>query len=169
MSTVMKNRSNPAAAAPAKKAGAKFVSRTLPASAEAKRPTATMRDNARTYYLKNRDANRAYSEANRARKALYAEMKDAGIDRFGLGVEVPEVGSVRVEAAVETPEQTVMDVRKLWDILEAGTDPKGFEKFMATVSATRARVEQLHGKDTASRLALHVPGTENAVVREIGA
>lgn len=164
MSTVRKSL----APAPAKRAGEKFVTRSIPApEIEPKRPTATMRENARTYYLRNQEANRAVSGANRARKALYVEMKDAGLDSFGLSVEVPEVGRIRVEARVDAPDQTVMDVRKLWELLEAETDPQGFEKFMETVSATKGRVEQLHGRDMAVRLTVHQSGTENVTVKEL--
>lgn len=131
--------------------------------------TTAMRENAALYYIQNKACNAAKSAAEKARKLLYREMKDSDVSDFLLDIDVEGTGRVKTKVEIEQPEATYMDVRKLWTILNAANDPKGLESFLNTVTATKADVERVHGKNLSTRIEATKPGTENVKVKEVEA
>jgi hypothetical protein len=119
--------------------------------------TASMRKNAATFHRENAEMNRRKKQADTARKALYSEMKAAGVKTFDV---VTTVGKkqVSLEATVEAKTTTYIDT----EILSGIVTKEQFEKI---VTAAKGKVEEVAGKDVAVRASKTKTGTENVTVK----
>lgn len=101
--------------------------------------------------------NAAKRKSEKARKALYSEMKDAGIKSFDLITNI-DGKDISLESIVQRGERTVIDTAALSSIVSK-------DQFLAIISASKSKVEQVAGKDVAVRVARTEPGTENVSIK----
>ncbi len=121
-------------------------------------PTQSMLDNALEYYEANKEANAAKAKADKARKALYAEMKQQGIDAFFFDVKTGS-SNVPMQAFLNTPMSDVPNVNQLKKELKP-------DVFMAVISATKKSVEAIGGKALLAKVCVSTPGEENVYVKK---
>tara|TARA_R110000803_G_scaffold57589_7_gene115543 strand:+ start:555 stop:959 length:405 start_codon:yes stop_codon:yes gene_type:complete len=126
----------------------------LPAKAEA---TEEMTALAKSFFKLNREMNALKRDADKARKQLFTQMKDAGLDTFRTAAMVDNK-KVILESVVNTPTKIEVDVEKLFEIV-------GSADFIEIVSATQKSVTDVAGKATLDRCSVEVDGTENVAVK----
>lgn len=117
-----------------------------------------MRYLARDYYLENREMNRAKGAAEKARKALFKVMMEAGLDGFDFATEDAEGQKLPLVVSVGATERKYWDVEKLRELVEE-------EQLFQIVTATKAAIEKVAGKDVAVLCERSAPGETNVSVK----
>jgi hypothetical protein len=117
---------------------------------------AELQEHAAVFYRQNQASNAAKRLADAARKALYAGMKDAGLDSFEFPANIDGRG-LFLQAVLETPLSTVVDVARLRKEVSD-------EQFLQIVSASLKAVETVAGREVLTRCSSTVSGTENVKV-----
>lgn len=116
-----------------------------------------MQKKAAEFHRLNTKANECKRKADKARKDLYKEMKEHGLQTFDLITSI-EGRDVSLEVKIGSSVSTVIDVAALRKIVSE-------EKFLQIISATKTNVEKYGGKDVSSRVSKTVTGTENVSVK----
>lgn len=117
----------------------------------------TMQTNAVTFYSRNKEVNAAKVQADKARKELYSEMKESGIDTFDLKTNI-EGEEIIITASIGSRSTTAIDVAALRRIVTE-------EQFEKIVSASKSKVEAVAGKDVAVRCSIAGSTSENVSVK----
>ncbi len=108
-------------------------------------------------HLENQAALLHGNKAKKAREALYAAMKGAGIKDFKTQTTTAS-GALVLESVIKQPKRDVINVEKL----RKNTTP---EQFMACISASKGAVESNVGSSVAVLCAEDVLGEENVTVK----
>lgn len=120
-------------------------------------PTASMKENARTFFTENQLSNKHKRAADKARKALLVEMADAKQDPFSFTTTIDgKRQTLDVEIAAGTAVQ--VDVAKLRKLVDEKT-------FMSIISASKTAIVDAVGTVIADQCTKTVPGNKNANVK----
>ena len=120
-------------------------------------PTASMKENARTFFTENQLSNKHKRAADKARKALLVEMADTKQEPFEFTTTIDgKKQTLRCEIAAGTAVQ--VDVHKLRTLVDEKT-------FMAIVSASKTAIVDAVGTVIADQCTKTVPGNKNANVK----
>lgn len=114
-----------------------------------------MEELAVSFYRQNAAANAAKRAAEKAREALFAEMKKAGIASFHVQDEL-----VSLEAKISSSTKNVVDIAELAELVAPQT-------FLKIVSATQKSVIEHAGSDVAMRCLKQIAGDENVSVTTV--
>lgn len=119
---------------------------------------------AKSFFIRNAQANALRVEADKVRKALYQTMKEGGIEPFNMRFEY-EGSHFAVDVAVDSPECSYIDP----NLARAMVPP---EQFMQMISITKEAAIAVLGKDGAKELIRRAErfrtGTENVTVKQSG-
>ncbi len=127
------------------------------ATAGAKETPVELKKLAKEFYFSNKEANAASTKASKARKALFAGMKEVGLRMFGFKA-TKEGSSIELVAEVsEGRPSTKVNIEKLRKIV------KNDEKFMGYVSMSKTAVVETFGGSVADQVCETIPNTNESV------
>ena len=110
------------------------------------------------YYRASLEANAASRKAEKARKSLYKQMKDARIERKVIEAALAEgEPPVKLEAVVAAPKRDKVLVDRLIKLVDNDT-------FLQIVSATKTAVDKFAGTAVTARCCEEVQGEEIVTV-----
>jgi hypothetical protein len=112
------------------------------------------------FFTDNKTANSARGRADKARKALYAAMKAAGVKSFSFPNNIDQK-DVTLDVAIEIPQGSFIHVPTLLELV-------GQEKFLEIVTASQKAVDDAVGKNISVQCLRTGPGTENVKVTLAG-
>ena len=107
----------------------------------------------REVFEEGRRANEASRKHDAARKALYAKMKESGMETF----ETTHL-SLPLVAVIEAPTRQGVDPVKLQKLVS-------MEQFLSVVSVSQKAVEEGIGKSVLNQVLVPTTGTENVTVK----
>lgn len=128
-------------------------------AAQVGQATPSMVDLLRNYWTANRMSNTANRIADKAKRDLHKAMAAAGVTEFSETVVV-DGGASMVEAKIDSPNQEVISVEKLRQIVDDAT-------FMRIVKATKTAVVAEAGTNVAVMATIVEPGKTDLRIREL--
>lgn len=137
---------------------------TAVAALEVGKPTPEMKKLATSFFSEGKASNKAKSAADKARKLLYALMKDEKINGFDFSAVGPD-GKLELSVTIGATTSDAIDPKKLYDLMEAGKSADNLKKFLEVVSATKGSVEKHLGTAAIARLVVPTTGDENVHVK----